>query len=1211
MRGRVGVVTLAKRTSISFLFLTGMVAVTVLAIIATGALWITADLGSYRREAAALRSEYIESQKALLKNEVDRAIATIEYAKSLMEDRLREDIKNRTYEAYAIATNIYREYRATLGREEIEKLLRDALRPIRFNKGRGYYFATDMRGVEQLFADKPEMEGQNLIDMRDTRGAHVIRDMIALVRSSGEGYYRYTWTKPDAAGGDFEKISFIKRFEPFDWFIGTGEYLADVEKDVQVEALDRVSRIRFGEDGYIFVGQWDGLSLLDPAKGRNMWDTNDVNGVKIVQELISAAIAGGGFVSYVMPKLEDKRPAPKLSYAAPIRDWRWYVGTGLYVDRIDAVVAERQAALRSGMTLRILQVAGILAILLAGILVAARRLSRSLGRSFAAFMEFFDKAAEGAVRIDPGRLRFRELASLADSANDMTEQWRAAETDLQESGERLRGVIEHAHDGIALTDEAGLVIAWNKAMERLTAVPPGDALGRPIWDVELLLAPKESRTPEFLRSTRDSVESFLKTGEASWAGRLMEREYAHADGTSTVVQGSISAIRTRVGFMLVSISRDVTEERKAEREVAEWKRRYEQGAAAAGQIVYDRDLSRDTIVWSESVERVLGYSPREMGEGFTQWADRVDPRDRPRILQLLESARGDSTPFEAEYGFRHKDGHYVRILDHAVVVTDPERGSRRMIGTMQDISERKRVEMALQTAKDYAENLVQTANAIVVGLDVEGRVTVFNQAAQRITGYCPADLENRNWFEMVAPRDRFPEVWAAFTKLPAGGLPKNFENPILTKSGEERYIVWQNNEVREQGRIVGTISFGIDITERKRAEEAMAQLRAQFHQSQKMEAIGRLAGGIAHDFNNLLTSIIGYSDLLRSERGLGESGRESVEEIDRAAHRAASLTQQLLAFSRKQILQPRVIDVNVLIANLQKMLTRLIGEDILLESSLDAADSSVSADPGQIEQVITNLAVNARDAMPRGGTLGIKTRNVSVDESSLPGLDLRTGQYVVLTVSDTGIGMDDSVKSHLFEPFFTTKELGKGTGLGLSTVYGIVSQSGGQITVISELGRGTSFDIYLPVVSARSSAAPAAEPASGALGGMETILLVEDEESLLSMTAKILERHGYTVVKSKDPQAAVARIECTDCPRVDLLITDVIMPGMSGGELAQRVSAITPNLKVLFISGYTDDAILHHGVREEGIAFLQKPFSPHALAMKVREVLDRRGHASG
>jgi two-component system cell cycle sensor histidine kinase/response regulator CckA len=372
-------------------------------------------------------------------------------------------------------------------------------------------------------------------------------------------------------------------------------------------------------------------------------------------------------------------------------------------------------------------------------------------------------------------------------------------------------------------------------------------------------------------------------------------------------------------------------------------------------------------------------------------------------------------------------------------------------------------------------------------------------------------------------------------------------------------------------------------------------------QSQKMEAIGQLAGGVAHDFNNLLTAICGHSELSLNRLKPGDPLYRPLEQIKRSGERAAALTRQLLAFSRKQMLQPKIIDLNQIVIDMNKMLQRLIG-DLLMGLAADLG--KVKADPNQIEQILMNLSINARDAMPRGGRLTIETSNMNLgEEYARDHLSVPPGRYVMLAVSDNGCGMDANTQAHIFEPFFTTKEVGKGTGLGLATVYGIVQQSGGTIWLYSEVGRGTAFKIYLPCAEAVTKEVAPEVFDFKALRGTETILLVEDEDVVREMATEILRDSGYRVLEAKHgPDALV--LEKQHSGEIDLMLTDVVMPQMSGRELAEQLTPLRRDMKVLYMSGYTDDAIVHHGVLEEGTAFIGKPFTPTALARKVREILD-------
>lgn len=471
----------------------------------------------------------------------------------------------------------------------------------------------------------------------------------------------------------------------------------------------------------------------------------------------------------------------------------------------------------------------------------------------------------------------------------------------------------------------------------------------------------------------------------------------------------------------------------------------------------------------------------------------------------------------------------------------------------------------------------------------------------RIFGYEPGQIEvsNETFFRAVHPDDRETIAEAAAEAIKEG-KQYSTEHRIVLPDGTERIILEHADILRDEktGHPVKMLGVAQDITERRTLEQHLRQ-------SQRMEAIGRLAGGVAHDFNNMLTVILGNSELLLGQVATGDAMWEDLREIRDASKRAATLTAQLLAFSRKQVLMPQVLDLNALVTDSSTMLRRLIGEDVELVTQLGADLSLVRVDPGQIGQVIMNLAINARDAMPNGGKLTIETANATLDEAYAGRhMTVTPGHFVMLAVSDTGVGMDATTQSRIFEPFFTTKALGKGTGLGLSTVYGIVKQSGGNIWVYSEPGQGSVFKIYLPRADKTTpSAEPGSKVSGQEMGGTETVLLIEDEDVVRNLVRTILQRHGYTVLEAPDGTEAMGVLG-RHLGRVHLLLTDVVIPQMSGPELAEQVAASRPETRVLYMSGYTDNAIVHHGVLDQGLAFLQKPFTPETLLRKVREVLD-------
>jgi PAS domain S-box-containing protein len=521
-----------------------------------------------------------------------------------------------------------------------------------------------------------------------------------------------------------------------------------------------------------------------------------------------------------------------------------------------------------------------------------------------------------------------------------------------------------------------------------------------------------------------------------------------------------------------------------------------------------------------------------------------------------------------------------------------ERANRELQG---EISDRIQAEEELLGAKEYTDNLIQGANVVVVGLDTTGCVTLFNRTAEQITGYSLAEVMGKGWFDILVPSTQYPEAREKFEFLISKGGSDQHENPLLTRSGEERIMSWRSTPILEQGVVAGTISFGIDITEHRMVEE-------QLRQSQKMEAVGRLAGGVAHDFNNMLTVIMGFAELSKLALEDGHPVLKNLHEITRAAERSRDITRQLLAFSRKELISPKPVNLNLLILQTEQALRRLIGEDIQMAFRPATGLWTVKVDPSQVDQILMNLAVNARDAMPAGGSLTLETANVHIDETYCQfHVEAHPGDFVQIAVSDDGSGMDSETLKHIFEPFFTTKDMSRGTGLGLATVFGIVAQNYGFLNVYSEPGHGTTFRIYLPRIEDASLADP--QPVVERPSGQGMILLIEDDVNVLTMTTAVLEEIGYKVLPVGNPAKAIELFN-ERWPEIDLVVTDIIMPGMNGKEMATRMEAIRPGTKVLYMSGYTSDFIAQRGVLEDGTHFIPKPFDMKSLNEKIIEALN-------
>ncbi len=801
--------------------------------------------------------------------------------------------------------------------------------------------------------------------------------------------------------------------------------------------------------------------------------------------------------------------------------------------------------------------------------------------------------AQVAIENDRLRSELEQTAALKAAYEALQRQIKErqqAEQALKKSEEKFRLLVEQmpAVTFMIALDAARSIIYVSPQVEAILGVSPEEYRTDPeIWTNQVHSDDRDRLLQEITR--------LAATGEPL----LTELRMQARSGREVWFRAQAILVRdaNREPLFLQGVMIDITERKEAE----EVRSRLAAIVESSEDAIIGKTLEGEITNWNSGATKIYGYAADEV---IGQPISILTPPDRPdEVAKFLKKIKSGEKIAHYETVRLRKDGQRIHI---SLSISPIKDASGRIVGVSsiaRDITSHQQAEEALGQSEAKYRALVETTHTGYVIIDSQGMVLDANPEYVRLTGHQRLEeIFGRNVLQWTAPHDRERNI-AEVGKCAARGFVRNLEVDYLSRNGRT-VPVEINATVLQTADGTRILTLIRDITERKQTEEALRQIEEQLRQAQKMEAVGRLAGGIAHDFNNMLSAIGGYSDLLLLDLQDDDPRCQDVEEIKRAADRAASLTRQLLAFSRKQIFQPKNLDLNEVVDNLGKMLRRLMGEEIELATLGSPGLGRVMADPGQIEQVILNLVLNSKDSMPQGGKLTIETANVDLDESyTRQHLEVQPGPYVMLAVSDTGLGMDEETESHIFEPFFTTKEQGQGTGLGLSMIYGIVKQSGGHIWVYSEPGQGTTFKIYLPRVDQPREAA-ALPPVSAAAGpgAAKTILLVEDEEVVRQVARKILERNGYTILEADSGRAAL-RVSKEHPSPIHLLLTDVLMPKMGGRELVDRLTPQRPEMKVLFMSGHTENAIVHHGVLDEGIAFIQKPFRYEALLSKVSELL--------
>ena len=750
---------------------------------------------------------------------------------------------------------------------------------------------------------------------------------------------------------------------------------------------------------------------------------------------------------------------------------------------------------------------------------------------------------------------------------------------------RLAAIVDSSDDAICILAPDDAILTWNAGAERLYGYTASEIIGKP----RALLVPPGKRA---------ELVPIMDRAARGEPGVPFETQRIRKDGSIVDVSLVISPMTDPTGRVtsVSTIARDITERRQAEAAVRSERDRAQRYLDTAEVIILSLDTSGRITLVNRYGCSLLGWSAEELlGRSFIDTCVPAAIRDdtKQRLGGVL--AGPDSSIVENAIVTRSGEERMIEWRNH--LLRDAEGRVVATLSSGTDITDRTTAVEALRQAEERMRFALRYANVGIWDMDYTTGKLRWTEAMEAQYGFPPGAFNGtlEGFVERIHPDDRV-SVLETIAKAMASGADYTVANRSVWPDGQVR---WLNGAGRillgEGGAPVRGVGISQDVTERR-------LLEGQYQQAQKMEAVGQLAAGVAHDFNNLLTVILGFCELLLPDFEPADPRREDIAEIQQAGMRAARLTRQLLAFSRKEIIEPKLLDLNVIVADMRRLLERLIGEDVRVVLVSAGAVAPVLCDPGQVEQIIVNLAVNARDAMPSGGTLTIETATVKLgDDVADSHAGMKAGRYVALTVTDTGMGMSPEVQGRLFEPFFTTKGVGKGTGLGLATVHGIVTRCGGFLKVVSEVGRGTSFTAYFPPAEATGPVATAPAPAVRARAGVQTILVVEDEEGLRQLTRRLLVRQGYTVLLAANADEASALFEQN--PSIDLLLTDVVMPGASGPELVTRLIERRPALKVIYMSGYTDDAIVHHGVLDPGIAFLHKPFTSESLGQKIREVL--------
>jgi len=1030
-----------------------------------GYLWLNLEINRSRSHSREIRNTYLSSEKRLLKAGIKHIINYVEHKKSLAEQRVRKEVKERTEEAFNTALYIYEQNKNEKSRLEITRLIHDALFAASWDGGKGYYFVIDKTGTAKVNRNNSQFESENISDLQDDNGNFIMQQILTSIQSEDqEGFCTYYWKRPGTPETFEPKISFVKYFEPLNWIIGNGKYIEDEKKIIKQEVLDWIEKINPGPNSYVFAGTWEGFSLVGPGKNKNMFDITDSNGLKVVQNLIAAAKQGGGFVEYVMPKLPGHRGVKKISYVAPIPDWKWYVGTGVYVDYIEDIIVQKQTAKKKATQLFLFQCMAAFIILCLFYFLVSLLLSRKIKRNIRLFQNFFKESASNALPIQLDKIAFKEFHSLAISANKMAKERQRAWQSLKKNQSYLKSVFNAPNEAIIVYDpEDGSVLDVNRAMLEMYDISYEEAVMLPPQNISFGQPPYDY--PEALKKIQKAVTDGPQTFE--WRA-------AKKTGESFWLEISLSPTVLNDKALVIAVQRNIDSKKKAE--------------------------------------------------------------------QILAA-------------------------------------------------EQERLTVTLRSIADG-----------VITVDTEKKIVLINKAAEIITGWKTGEALGEPIpiiFNIVDGRSgKQCETPVEKTLLTGKSVDQSDSRLLITHDGNRLNIAYNSSPIRDRtNKIIGAVLVFRDITNEKKTERELLKIR-------QLESVGVLAGGIAHDFNNILSAILGNIELSLQAVGTDHEISSLLSDAINATLRAAKLTQQLLTFAKGGEPVKETTALPLIIKESAEFI--LHGSNIDCSYDFPANLSFVNIDPGQMGQVIQNIILNARHAMPEGGRIEVKCTNIENAARELRLIN-DTGEYIKITIQDSGTGIPKDLVGKIFDPYFSTRQ--EGSGLGLAICHSIINKHGGYIVADSTPGHGSLFTIYLPATieaiehktdNDKTSKSP------GLPSRPVTVMVMDDELVLRTVAQYQLEFLGYRAILVADGLEAIDKYKemRASGEEIDIVIMDLTIPGgMGGQEAVKELLKINPDARVIVSSGYSTDPIMAN-YQEYGFqAALAKPLVLKELQKMILSIL--------
>jgi PAS domain S-box-containing protein len=1179
---------LFKEENIGTLNLISFISVVMVLMLTAGYYFTSQRYESFKQDAQQIEENYLREQKVLLRQRVQHAKNYIRHQQESIQSIMDNYVRGRVYEGYETARLVYERYKEGHTPEEQQQHVYDALSVMQWDNGQGYYFVCDLDGIMQLHPNNPELEKTDVRGLQDSRGNYIVRDMIVLARQEKEGHYQYYWEKPGETTNMFLKRSYVKLFEPFNWVIGAGIYMDEVETLVKNQTIEWLRHSRFDNDGYFTIVDYDGIAVMNPLnpgrEGEQILTVTATNGTKVIFRVIRAGCRpGGDFVRYPWKKPSSGEIVSKIVYSDHIDSWRWIISSGVYMDDLEAMIAQKHSQLKAAILVHIKKSLVLFLLFLSVAILVSYLISRFITTRI---LSYRTKLAERARHLEQLN-RFDKAILYLDMRKS-----------IHSAMEFISGMDSFARISLAIFNKDMTTVTIYAVRQDMDQFSEGEVI--PIEDTRFGV--HDVNRPIYRRDLREDahlfkVDTFLLdsgihstfsvplVAEGSTMG-MLNCGLEAIDGFSNDTRRLLTLMAARLAQVLHNARLYAAQE--------ESRIMLETVMDTIPHYIFWKDVNSVYLGCNRNYARLAGLEHPDDIIGKTDydlfWSEQDAHYFRKDDRRVIDA---DTPEFHMIETMTTDEGGIMWRDVSKVPMHDKEGNVIGVLGTYEDITERKQI-------KEDRERLITAVEHAAEGImitDSKANIQYVNPAFEQITGYSADEVVGKKASILKSGRQGktfYDEMWKT---LNSGNTWKGH----ITNRRKDGMLYEEDSAISPitdyMGNIISFVAVKRDVTEQLRLQKELRHV-------QKMEAIGTLAGGIAHDFNNILMALMGYADLALEEAPADTRSQQYLREVLKAGDRAKALVKQILAFSRKggRNLQP--LQLNLIIKEVLKMVLATAPVNITVTSKLADNNAMVMADPAQMHQVVLNIIRNAVQALPAGnGRLDITCEQVELTESACANLkELMPGMYAKLVVKDSGSGISPAIIDRVFEPFFTTKKLGEGTGLGLAIVHGIVTSLDGAVHISSEPGKGTTVVVYIPGIIHTAAAEPEKKPAPNR--GQGRILFVDDEEDIVTICSAMLQSLGYEFTGVTSGAEALALFQ-SDPYGFDLVITDQKMPGMNGIYLARELLQVNPDIPIILCTGYSEIASSDQAAALGFQRVLLKPILKQEMAQVLSAVLHK------